>query len=72
MLGAKQLAIEVVMIGIMSCVLGAIIGHFYGFSDLLDKKALGVYFLIGALLHFIFEISGSNTWYCNNRKDLAA
>ena len=61
----NALLIEVIIVGIATAILGALIIHTTGVAQL-NRGLIGVLFLTGALIHILAEASGINKWYCGN------
>ena len=73
----QQLLIEALIVGILTVVVGTIVGFFLGslFSTNLPKICKSwnknhimelSLFLTGFFIHLLCEFSGVNKWYCKN------
>ena len=73
----RQLLLEAVVVGIITVIVGNIVGFIIGKSLSVDLPAVckdwNKYytmeislFLTGFLIHLICEFSGINKWYCKN------
>lgn len=70
-----RLAVEMVVIGVIFAVVAAIlnliiqrlVGNHHSQILLLCLQA----FIAASILHLIFELSGTNAWYCSERSRLA-
>jgi hypothetical protein len=61
MLELSRLGFEVIVLGLMACLVGVLLEHLTGIRGAL------MYFVIGATLHLGFELVGANKWYCDSR-----
>jgi hypothetical protein len=64
-----QLFIEAIVVGVMTCVIGAALIYLFCDVHIFRKslvKLLFTLFLTGAFIHLGCEISGMNKWYCKH------
>lgn len=70
----KQLFIEAFVVGSAAAIVGLVVATLmmlgspkfsWDTYDFWPQVALA-FFIVGVLLHFMFEVSGANKWYCTN------
>ena len=63
-----QLLIEAIVVGICTLIFGVILGFIFMFNNTFLKsfKFLIFLFVLGFLLHVVFELVGANKKYCKD------
>lgn len=63
-----QLLLEAIVVGICTLVFGLILGFIFMFDNTFLKsvKFITFLFILGFLLHIMFELVGANKKYCKN------
>ena len=63
-----QLLLEAIVVGICTLIFGLILGFIFMFDNTFLKsvKFITFLFILGFLLHIMFELVGANKKYCKN------
>jgi len=67
-----NLGVEAIVVGLSTMVVGLIISYIAMGKAAAEFEHWGTvaltYFLTGGIVHLVYEFSGANKWYCDNKK----